>query len=427
MFTFCLPFKLDQMNFKVTIVYRKDKPNKMGACPINIRLTYRRKVQYFATGYLVYSNEWDASKLRVVKSKNSWRHLESPDKMNYNINSEYQRIYRSVENTLIDNPSLNFAQLKNTIKSIKNQSYDFYNLANEIIEGYKVKNSFGTYDKCTSFINKLKKFSPHLELHDVTLSFINAYEDYLRNGKIVAGKNVQKANSTNTIHSNLKFIRQVLNEAVRRDLLTSNDNPFQRKTLQTAKTSRVFLSIEMLNKLRSLELVSKRLSEVRDMFVFSSYTGGVRLSDLLLLKVGDFTETHLSFKVRKTQDQMHIKLTTISKEIFSRYSNGKGEDEYLFNIIPNDCDQSDPQLLDKQISVATTTYNNNLKRIAVKLNWTVNLTSHAARHTFATLALSTGIDVYLVSKLLGHQSVKQTEIYLKVVNQQLDGAMDRLN
>jgi hypothetical protein len=75
----------------------------------------------------------------------------------------------------------------------------------------------------------------------------------------------------------------------------------------------------------------------------------------------------------------------------------------------------------------STTYNNNLKRIAVKLKWTVNLTSHAARHTFATLALSTGIDVYLVSKLLGHQSVKQTEVYLKIVNQQLDGAMDRLN
>lgn len=415
------------MNFKVTIVYRKDKPNKIGACPINIRLTYRRKVQYFATGYLVHSNEWDEAKLKVVKSKSLWRHLESVEKMNYNINSEYQRIYRLVENTLLDNPTINFAQLKNTIKSIKNQSFDFYNLANEIIERYKAKNSYGTYDKCMSYISKLKKFAPNLELHDVNLNFINGYEDYLRNGKIVADKEVQKANSTNTIHSNLKFIRQVLNEAVKRDLLTSNDNPFQRKTLQTAKTSRVFLSVEMLNQFRTLHLVNNRLVEVRDMFVFSSYTGGIRLSDLLLLKVGDFTESHLSFKVRKTQDQMHIKLTTISKEIFDRYSAGKNNDDFLFSIIPNDCDQSELYLLDKQIASATTTYNSHLKKIAKMLGWTINLTSHSARHTFATLALSTGIDVYLVSKLLGHQSVKQTEVYLKIVNQQLDGAMDKLN
>ena len=229
------------MNFRVAIVLRKDKLNKIGACPVNIRLTFRRKVQYFATTYVVQENEWDTVKSKVVKSK-AWSHLESPDRMNFNINSEYNRIYRMVENALADNPNLNFSQLKAQIKGERNLTSDFYELAQEIIDRYRSNNSFGTYDKCMSYVRKLKQFAPRLDIHTIDLNFINKYEDYLRNGpKYELRKNSIK-NSPNTIHSNLKFIRQVMNEAVNQDLISNSENPFSKKVLVTAKTSRAFLT-----------------------------------------------------------------------------------------------------------------------------------------------------------------------------------------
>ena len=202
-------------------------------------------MQYFATTYVVQENEWDAVKSKVVKSK-AWSHLESPDRMNFNINSEYNRIYRMVENALANNPNLNFSQLKAQIKGERNLTFDFYELAQEIIDRYRSNNSFGTYDKCMSYVRKLKQFAQRLDIHTVDLNFINKYEDYLRNGpKYELRKNSIK-NSPNTIHSNLKFIRQVMNEAVNRDLISNSENPFSKKVLVTAKNEALKTAFEKL-------------------------------------------------------------------------------------------------------------------------------------------------------------------------------------
>lgn len=414
------------MNFRVAIVLRRDKPNKTGACPVNIRLTFRRKVQYFATTYVIQENEWDDIRSKVIKSK-SWSHLESPERMNFNINSEYTRIYRIVENALADNPNLNFSQLRAQIKSEKNITYDFYELAQGILDRYKINNSFGTYDKCMSFVRKLKQFAPSLDIHTIDLNFINKYEDYLRNGPKYELRKIPIKNSPNTIHSNLKFMRQVMNEAVKRDLISSAENPFSRKVLVTAKTSRPFLTQNELLKLKEMKLVDKNLQMARDMFLFGCYTGGIRVSDLLMLKVGDFTSSHVSFKVRKTKDQMRIWLTDISKSIFAKYSEDKSADMLLFDFISNDCDLSNEYSIDRAISSATTKYNKYLKKIAEQVEINKALSSHVARHTFATTALTRGVDIYAVSKILGHTSVKQTEVYSKIVNEHLDNAMGKLN
>ena len=414
------------MNFRVAIVLRRDKPNKTGACPINIRLTFRRKVQYFATTYVIQENEWDDIRSKVIKSK-SWSHLESPERMNFNINSEYTRIYRIVENALADNPNLNFSQLRAQIKGEKNITYDFYELAQGIIDRYKSNNSFGTYDKCMSFVRKLKQFAPSLDIHTIDLNFINKYEDYLRNGPKYELRKSSIKNSPNTIHSNLKFIRQVMNEAVNRDLISNSENPFSKKVLVTAKTSRAFLTQNELLKLKDLDLKDNNLQMARDIFLFACYTGGIRVSDLLMLKVGDFTDSHVSFKVRKTKDQMRIWLTDISKRIFAKYSVSKTADMLLFDFISNDCDLSSEYSIDRAISSATTKYNKYLKKIAEKVEINKALSSHVARHTFATTALTRGVDIYAVSKILGHTSVKQTEVYSKIVNEHLDNAMGKLN
>lgn len=415
------------MKFKVTIVLRKDKPNKNGDFPIHIRLTYMRKIMYFACGYYIKLENWDKNSSRVIKSMNRWNQLDSIEKVNFQISSEYNRIYRQVDNLILLNPNYNFAQLKNQLKAKKENAKNFYHLAEEIILGYKQKGSIGTFDKCISFLNKLKQYAPNLDLQDITLNFLEKYENYLRDKpKGANGKNT-KPNSINTIHSNLKFIRQIVNEAIRRDLLNHSDNPFLKKQLKTEKTEREYLNEDQIKELEEIELTTGSLALTRDMFVFSCYTGGIRISDLLLLRVSDFDSTHLKYKVRKTRDQMHIKLPDKSMSIFKKYSKGKDKESYLFNYIPEHIDESNPELLDKSVAKSTVQYNNNLKKIATKLNWKVNISSHVARHTFATRALGMGMEVYTVSKILGHNSVKQTEVYLRIVNQTLDNAMDKFN
>ena len=96
---------------------------------------------------------------------------------------------------------------------------DFIQFANEHIETYKSSGQYGTYDKVGTILNKLKTFvnNKRIGFMDIDVNFLYRYEMHLRN---------ELGNKTNTVHSNLKFIRRLFNAAFQRDLIEYNKNPF---------------------------------------------------------------------------------------------------------------------------------------------------------------------------------------------------------
>ena len=166
----------------------------------------------------------------------------------------------------------------------------------------------------------------------------------------------------------------------------------------------------------------------RNMYVFSAYAGGLRISDILLLKWKNFDGERILMQTKKTSSKVSIKLPSTAMQILEIYKrkDAKPED-FIFPILENDVDYSDPRFLFNAISSATAYTNGDLKEIAGIVKLKKHISFHSARHTFATRALMKGVRIEYVSKLLGHANIATTQIYAKIVNEELDKAMEVFN
>jgi len=397
----------------VSILLKKEKLKADGTAPIYFRVINNRKTTFVSSQIYIKPSEWDEDKIRVkVKNKNS-------ERLNAFLTQKKGELEASLL-SLKTEPNTS----KNKIKEIltgKPQT-DFFEFAQTILDRYLSSNRVSTHDKCKSILTKLQIYSKNktLAFEDIDTFFISKYETYLRQ---------TCNNKTNTIHANLKFIRQVFLEAIQFDIIPISTNPFLKYKLKLEKTERTYLTEEELSKIESLSLIQGTKMDIhRDMFVFTTYAGGLRVSDLVSLRWSNFDGSHIYSTARKTTSQVAIKLPQKAIAILDKYkANSIVSNNFIFPVISNENEPKDAFEWDLAISRATAYYNKNLKIIANKTGLNKNLSSHIGRHTFATRALTKGISIDKVSKLLGHSAIRQTQIYAKIIGKELDNAMDAFN
>ncbi len=274
----------------------------------------------------------------------------------------------------------------------------------------------------TSIVKKLKTYigDRSITFQDMNLQFIHDYENYLKQ---------KLGNSVNTVHKDMKYIRKLFNDAIRQGIMDANFNPFVKYQIKLEKTQREYLTESELQRIVDAEFtLYSRLDLHRDMFVFCAYTGGLRVSDTLKLQRTDFDGERIDFSIQKTKGQLSIKLPNKALDIVKKWETAPNSSKrFLFPIFAESIDLQNPIELDKCISGSTAYINKNLKVIAKKANIDKKLSFHIARHTWATRALRKGISIDKVSKLMGHAAIRETQIYAKIVNEELDKAMDVFN
>lgn len=163
------------------------------------------------------------------------------------------------------------------------------------------------------------------------------------------------------------------------------------------------------------------------MFIFSAYTGGIRISDVLMLRCNDYDGSNIHFTIQKTGNQLSIRVPLKATEILHRYLENKKQDEFIFPILNKALNVKSAEDVDGAISSGTAMVNKSLKKIAELAGIEKVLSFHVSRHTWGTLALRKGISLDKVSKLMGHASVRETQIYAKIMSEDLDRAMDLFN
>jgi len=114
-------------------------------------------------------------------------------------------------------------------------------------------------------------------------------------------------------------------------------------------------------------------------------------------------------------------------EVYSTASPEKKPKDFIFPLLSNSLDTTDPTLLFQAISRSTAYANKNLKVLAQKAEIDKAISFHSSRHTWATRALRKGMRIEYVSKLMGHTNIRTTQVYTKIVNEDLDTAMDVFN
>jgi integrase/recombinase XerD len=398
----------------VKVLLRMNKLNEKGLAPLYLRLIKDRKAKFISLGIYIKPTEWNEEAGKVRKS-----HPNSA-RMNAMI---AQRI-ADAEGVAVEmeTKSKTISSHKIKEKIIGAAPVDFFPFAEKHIKHLEKEGIIGSSKRYKSIIEKLKRYCNNKPLYfdDITVSFLQDYDEHLR---------TEYKNKQNTIHGNLKIIRKLINDAIRLDILTHNDNPFYKFQMKLDKTTREFLTEDELKLLENVELPkTNTLPLHRDMYVFAVYAGGLRISDLLLLKWSHFDGERIQMQMLKTKTIVTVKLPNKALEILYSYKREDNIPEhYVFPILSHLEDYSDPKVLHTKLTSAITFINKNLRVIAEKAKIKKLFSFHTSRHTFATWALRKGIRIEYVSKLLGHSSIKETQVYAKIVNEELDKAMDVFN
>lgn len=256
------------------------------------------------------------------------------------------------------------------------------------------------YRRVVEFMKKKYNITD-IPLREIKLSFITDLEFFLR---------TEYGYSQNTTYKCMKFFKQVINKGIRAGLIFVD--PFNGYKISCERVDRGFLTEDELTKMMSKEFGSKRLEQVRDIFIFACFTG-LAYIDLANLRVDNIQKmfdgrlwivTHR----QKTNIKVTVPLLPPALKILKKYE-GKYLDGQLLPIITN-------QKL-----------NCYLKEIAEICGIEKNLTFHLARHTFATtMTLGKGVPIESVSKMLGHTNIQTTQIYARITNEKISRDMENL-
>jgi integrase/recombinase XerD len=205
--------------------------------------------------------------------------------------------------------------------------------------------------------------------------------------------------------------------------------PFSKLTLKKDTGKRLFLNKDQILAMLNFEAVEGSLSCIyRDMFVFSIYAGGLRFSDALEIQHKHFIEAEQRIKktINKTGRLHQFKIGQVALDIIKKYQKPTSKpDDFIFPIVKNPAlFLKDKEYRYEITEKANKSANFQIQRIAKALEFPIHISFHLSRHSFATNALNNGMRIEHVSKLMDHQDIRTTQIYAKIINEELDKAVD---
>ncbi len=268
----------------------------------------------------------------------------------------------------------------------------------EAIGQLKRLNRIRTSETYAATLSSFMKFreGQDILLYEVDSDTMMLYEAWLK------GKGI----CPNTISFYMRILRAVYNRAVEKELVEQK-HPFKHVYTGIDKTVKRAVPLKAIKRIKELDLRLKpHLDYARDLFLFSFYTRGMSFIDLAYLKKSDLQNGFLTYRRRKTNQQLTVKWEKCMAEIVAKY-NDCFTTQYLLPIITN-------PLVDerKQYRNAIYRVNTALKEIARMISLPMPLTMYCARHGWASIAKSKNIPLSVISEGMGHDSEETTRIYL---------------
>ncbi|MCM1074047.1 MAG: site-specific integrase [Ruminococcus sp.] len=392
-------------NFTVRFYIRRDQTNKDGTAAIMVRVTVNGERAVFSSKLSVDPKLWDTNANRVIGTAKAIKELNRTlEDIRATIRNHYYELDRY-------DALVTAEKVKNAFLGITVRTESILQLFKEILDEYNalegISKSKATVQKYTRCYKRVEQFlKSKYKLSDMPLveighKFIVDFECYLRT--------VSKCNE-NTSAKFLQTFKMVIIRARNNGYIKGD--PFANYKIRLKRVDRGYLTEEELERLRSTPITSKRVAQVRDVFLFCCYTG-LAYIDLKLLRE-DNIRTSFDGKQwimthrHKTDTVVNVPILDIPMELLARYK-GKCKNGYLLPILSNQkCNQY-------------------LKDVAKECKIDKNITFHMARHTFATtVTLSQGVPIESVSKMLGHTNIKTTQIYARITNQKISRDMEAL-
>ena len=365
--------------FRTAFYLRSNYVNKDGKVPVMLRIYLNNeRLSLGSTGIAILRSQWDGKKERV---KGRSTEVLSINLELDNIQNGLQNIFRRME------------------------LGDYLSLERIKMEFLGKKEDIGTimelFDRHITAFLKSKYSRTDLKLSELTYVVLHDFDLYLR---------TKVGQAPNTATKTLKTFKTITLFGGKLGIL--HHDPFVNLRFHMEPVDRGFLTDEEILRVANKDLGIQRLELVRDIFIFSCFTG------LAYIDVANLTPDHIvtmddkqwiMTKRQKTSVETNVLLLDIPRAIIAKYSHKTYRDGKLFPVLTNQ---------------KTNSY---LKEIADLCGIKKKLTFHLARHTFATMSLSKGVPIESVSKMLGHTNIRTTQIYARITNKKIEHDMEQLS
>ncbi|MCU4189939.1 site-specific integrase [Flavobacterium sp. HXWNR29] len=395
------------MKTKITLHFyaKSTKANSNGLLPIYVRLTVDGKRLEFSTKKFVEKSKW-SSELSKMKGT-----TEEARSINSYLDLMKSKVLDAQMELLHRNEALSIENFKN--KLIGNEERQrmlvpiFQDHNNKIKELVGKEYAPGTLERYITSLKHTIEFMQwkynisDIDITKVDHAFITDYEFWLRSVRNCAN---------NTAVKYIKNFNKIIKICLANDWL--DKNPFANYKSKVKEVERVYLSEEEVQSIIEKNFKTERLSLVRDIFLFSCFTG------LAYIDVKNLTKSHISYGIdgekwifthrQKTESASKIPILPVTQMIIDKYENHpqSNNQEKLLPILSNQ------------------KMNAYLKEIAAVCELEKELTFHIARHTFATtVTLTNGVPIESVSKMLGHKNLRTTQHYAKVLDRKVSDDM----
>ena len=394
--------------FKLLFYINRQKVKKNGKCPVMGRITLDGKVSQYSTGLEVEPDFWDADtgravvdgrkekiacekKKELVRLNDSLSALEAKARVAYKENVDN---YGFVSAEIIKNAVTGKSQVKETLLALMDEHNEEYAKRVGID---RTRHTYIRYLTTRKHIHNFMKYKYNMEdipLRSLTMRFMTDFTFYL---STVLRLKVSAYNDY------LILLHKMMRLALKKHILKRD--PFAGHKIEKVPVNHRYLTGEQFEKLLKAKLPTYRLCHTRDLFVFSTFTGIGRADlanlteDNIITKEDGSKWIHIARQ--KTKMECHIKLLDIPLRIIEKYR-GEGKDGKMFYV------------------PITGNLNRSLKMIAEQCGLDCHLTYYQSRHSFATLiCLNNGVPIESISKMMGHSSIRTTQIYAEITNQKV--------
>lgn len=391
---------------KVSFYLKRNEEKANGTVPILGRIRIEKSMVQFSAKVYVPVSLWDTTSGRAIgKSKTALSINATLDKTCVAIHSAYRELS-------LKNNNVSALEVKNAFQGIASEQdtlVKYFEAHNEkFLQNVGINRAEGTYKRFLTSLGHLKRFMrkkyniSDIPFQALTPSFVTDYDYYLR---------IELGLACGTIINTIVHLRRIIKIAINNGLVRSD--PFMDYKYIAQEPVPKSLTSDELDTLIKAKLSRPNLNFIRDMFLFSSFTG-IAFSDIRNLTAKNISKAedrvwwiHLNRK--KTGAPCDIPLLEIPLQLIKKYR-GIAKEGRLFPMIS--CSKT----------------NIYLKRIAKECGINKRVTFHMARHCYASvITLSQGVPLETVGELLGHTDWRATRIYAQVSNDKIGEDMQLLN
>lgn len=399
------------MSASAKIVLRK-KPNSKGLFPLAIRITKNRRSTFKHIGHYIDLEDWDENSLRVKKSH------PNADSLNNLLSSKLSEVDKGLMNLQSENSDVSAKQIKRNIyKPISSLTFFDYTKEHlEALEADKKLNRLTTDKALTTYIRDFHK-SKELRFQEIDLRFLNRFKTYLM------GK--RKLTETSALNI-MVLIRLIFNRAICDKVISKDLYPFGKGgfKIKFPDTHKVGLNKNEILTLESVQNISPLERHSLNVWLYSFYFAGMRVSDVLLTRWSMIYDNRLHYRMGKNNKVVSLKIPIKALVIIKSYLNEKiDEDDFVFPEMKK-ADLSDAKDIYRKKKVANKKFNDHLKKIAKRAGIQKKVTMHIARHSFGNIA-GDNIHPLMLQKLYRHTDLKTTINYqANFIHKDADDALD---